>query len=186
MRYWIGAGVSLGIPVLEQVAGPDATTPARLHLPIQILPYLRFEPTAGLFSRRTRTFQDGPDPVVHVTMIETGAGLFLNSDRNRAVVYYAGGRLHFAVVRQVFHGDPEGTAWWHQATGLVAVGAEYQLRPNFSVGAEGHLSITGVTSNQVDDEITVPFSWGVGTGAYLIVRWYYGPANRPSPSHEAE
>ncbi len=130
-RSTLGFGVSI-VPF----ANPSFDLPtAELYLPIRVAPAFRLEPSLGIYSHNE------PTPGTDTRDITIGVGAFWVKPVVATVDLYVGGRLklNFAEAKTT---AANGATTSNSDTDVfiaAALGGEYYLVPQFSLGLEGEL-----------------------------------------------
>ncbi len=130
-RPTLGFGISF-VPFAQ----PSADLPTvELYLPIRVAPAFRLEPSLGIYSRNE------PSPGTDRRDITVGVGAFWVKQLAAPADMYVGGRLrlNFADAKTTF---ANGTTASDSDTDIfiaAALGGEYYLVPQFSLGLEGEL-----------------------------------------------
>ncbi len=124
-RPTLGLGISV-VPL--EVVGPTV----ELYVPIRIAPNFRLEPSIGIFSR------DVPAGGTDTRDFTLGVGAFFVKPIAAPIDMYMGGRLKLNFA----HSDNGVTSDSDTDLSIAAaLGGEYYLVPQFSVGLEGELGL---------------------------------------------
>ncbi len=152
-RPKIGFGVSFAPFAQATTALPSA----ELYLPIRIAPAFRLEPSLGIYTN------DQPSPGTDRRDITIGVGAFWVKSVAAPVDMYVGGRLKLNFAHE------ENPAASDSATDMflaAALGGEYYVVPQFSVGFEGELGLYDHGSVNGDDS-------GFFTTGLAFLRLYF-------------
>src|SRR5512146_425209 len=157
-RPTFGFGVSI-LPFAQ----PSVVLPtAELYLPIRVAPAFRLEPSLGIFT------SNEPTPGTDTRDITIGVGAFWVKQLAAPLDMYVGGRLklNFAHVSTT---NAAGTTASDSDTDLVlaaALGGEYYVATQLSVGLEGELGLYDHGNVSGDDT-------GVFTTGLAFLRIYF-------------
>ncbi len=167
-------GIGVGLPTSELGAlftGGDATLPAQIYVPINLLPNLRVEPQIGILSvDRDDTFE--------LSVWSIGAGVFYMMPLGQQAQLYVGPRLVLSLFNEKDWDGPfdvterEGTDLYIAA----ALGGELQPHPRISVGAEAQLGYFNIGDRDVtrtgNPTVTEPGGSSIQTQGVIFVRVY--------------
>lgn len=167
-------GIGVGLPTSELGAlftGGDASLPAQIYVPINLLPNLRLEPQFGILSvDRDDTFE--------LSIFSIGAGVFYMMPLGQQAQLYVGPRLVLSKFNRKDWHDPgdvteqEGTDMYLAA----ALGGELQPHPRISVGAEAQLGYYSIGDRDVTrtglPTVTEPGGSSIQTQGVIFVRVY--------------
>jgi hypothetical protein len=157
-RHTLGFGVSY-VPF----AAPSAILPtAELYLPIQVAPAVRLEPSLGIFTN------DEPTPGTDTRDITIGLGAFWVKPLAPPFDMYVGGRLKLNFAKRT-DTNAAGASVSDSDTDLylmAALGGEYYVVPQLSVGLEGELGLYSRGAVHGDDS-------GFFTTGLAFLRLYF-------------
>jgi hypothetical protein len=157
-RPMLGFGISVA-PIAEAAF----TSPTvELVLPIRVAPAFKLEPSLGIFSR------DRPSPGTDTRDITLGVGAFWVKPIAAPMDMYVGGRLKLNFAHESTT-TGAGTTVSDSGTDMsiaAALGGEYYVVPQFSVGLEGQLGLYNHSLINGDDS-------GFFTNGLAFLRLYF-------------
>lgn len=166
-------GIGVGLPTSELGAlftDGDASLPAQIYVPINLLPNLRLEPQIGVLSVNR-------DDNYDLSIWSIGAGVFYMMPLGQQAQLYVGPRLVLSFYDRKDYDGPtldretEGTDLYLAA----ALGGELQPHPRISVGAEAQLGYFNIGDRDVTRpgvSYTEPGGSSIQTQGVIFVRVY--------------
>lgn len=184
-----GLGVSLDLNTTGNLELFSSSAPSGrstvLHVPLELSPRLRIEPTLGYFRTTEETSDDIGSTSDEFSIWRVGLGVLYQFPMDSSVRLFVGPRTGFRRLRrdrETFFGSAERfvatrTDWF--VTG--AVGAEYFLAGRFSLGGEAQLTWTsfGNADFSIDPAPPTPLpeqetgGSEMETNGLITVRWYF-------------